>query len=263
MRIAYRRWSHALAAGLLLAGCKSNKDTELTPEAQTTAPAPKPSALAPAPTPAPVSDATLSYLEDLPDQKCRWVQHTPPGEPKTVFTAPRYCRLELAWKPDGREALVTDLTQHQIWRVDLATGTSTAFSSLPSRGTLGKLGFDKQGRLVALMEERYEEQSDSPSTLKMVETGTGEDKKSSSSLRASVTTCTRTAFRAWPTPSAWRMMERGRASRRRARPTTTTLPRATTSSVPSARSRPVSRITPAGWKRHSRMSPRTLPISRR
>ncbi|HYO59284.1 hypothetical protein [Archangium sp.] len=181
MRITYHRWSYTLAAGLLLAGCKSDKDMEPAPKAQATAPAPKPAALAPTPTLAPVSDATLSYLENSPNKKCRWMQLTPPGEPRTVATLPIGCGgLRLAWRPDGRQALAFygHWSKHKIWQVDLATGTSTAFSSLPSRGTLGTLGFDKQGRPVALMEERYyEEGADTPSSLKMVETGTGEDKK--------------------------------------------------------------------------------------
>lgn len=55
MRIAYPRWSHVLAAGLLLAGCKSNKDSEPAPKAQktqATAPAQKAQATTAAPKPA-------------------------------------------------------------------------------------------------------------------------------------------------------------------------------------------------------------------
>jgi hypothetical protein len=177
MRIAHHRWSHALAAGLLLAGCKSSKDSEPAPQPQATAPAPKPAAPAPAPTPAPVSDATLSYLEDSPDKKCRWVQHTPPGEPKTVFTLPIDCSSAggMAWKADGSEALVFSLgDKAQVWRVDLATGKSTPLS-LPTRGAFGTIGFDAQGRPVALMDELYLEGTDTPPTLKVVETGKGED----------------------------------------------------------------------------------------
>jgi len=51
----------------------------------------------------------------------------------------------------------------------------TASSSLPPRGTLALLGFDKKGRTVALMEERYVEGSDTPSALRRVETNTEED----------------------------------------------------------------------------------------
>jgi hypothetical protein len=95
MRSAHHRWSIALAAGLLLAGCMKTQEPEPKPEAkaqaQAPAPAPKPAAPAPAPPPSPVSDATLSYVEDLPDKRCRWVQHTPPGEPKTFLTLPTRC----------------------------------------------------------------------------------------------------------------------------------------------------------------------------
>lgn len=177
MRSTHHRWSHALAAGLLLAGCKSNKDAEPAPKAaQAAAPAPKPAA----PTPAAISDATLSYLEDSPDKKCRWVQHTPPAEPRTVFTFATDCSsVSLAWSADGREALVfsSGSRKPDVWRVDLATGKGTPLASLPSRGSFGTIGFDAQGRPVALMDELYMEGSDTPPTLKVEETGTGEDAK--------------------------------------------------------------------------------------
>lgn len=154
MRIDYPRWSHALAAGLLLLdGCKSNKDAEPTPKAQAAAPAPTPAAPAPVPTLAPVSDATLSYVEELPDMKCRWVLHTPPSEPKTL-TITTACPSSIGWKPDGKEALVAD--KDGLWRVDLATGYRTQLPSQPP-GELGTAGYDAQGRTVALMEERSEE----------------------------------------------------------------------------------------------------------
>jgi hypothetical protein len=179
MRSTHHRWSHALAAGLLLAGCKSNKDAEPAPKAEATAPAAKP-APAPAPTPAAISDATLSYLEDSPDKKCRWVQHTPPAEPKTVFTFAADCSsASLAWNADGREALVfsSGSKKPDVWRVDLATGKGTPLASLPSRGDFGTIGFDAQGRPVALMDELYMEGTDTPPSLKVEETGTGEDAK--------------------------------------------------------------------------------------
>lgn len=186
MRSTHLRWSHALAAGLLLAGCKSNKDAEPAPnKAQATAPASKPAAPAPAPTLAVVTDATLSYLEESPDKKCRWVQHAPPAEPKPVFSFAADCAsVSLAWSADGREALVFSGAnggdgdpKPQVWRVDLATGKGTSLTSLPSRGDFGTIGFDTQGRLVALMNELYMEGSDTPPTLKVEETGKGEDAK--------------------------------------------------------------------------------------
>ncbi|MBN1210876.1 MAG: hypothetical protein JXB05_38865 [Myxococcaceae bacterium] len=210
MCIAYHRWSHTLAAVLLLIGCTRTENKEPEPQAQATAPAPKPAASAPAPkpaasapalTPSPVSDATLSYLEDLPDKKCRWVQHTPPGEPKTFFTLPAACsEWTLRWSPDGREALAFQagpfavgikqieeyrqaLASHRDWRkrttlrVDLVTGKSTSLS-LPPRGLFENMGFDAQGLAVAFMEECYEEGFKAPPpALELVETGTGEDTK--------------------------------------------------------------------------------------
>jgi hypothetical protein len=130
-----------------------------------------------------VSDATLSYLEDSPDKKCRWVQHTPPAEPKTVFSFAIDCSsVSLAWSADGGEALVFSGAnggepKPQVWRVDLATGKGTPLASLPSRGEFGTIGFDAQSRPVALMNELYMEGTDTPPTLKVEETGTGEDAK--------------------------------------------------------------------------------------
>ncbi|HEX8434264.1 hypothetical protein [Archangium sp.] len=170
MRIAHPLWHHALVAGLLLAGCKSNKTPEPAPQPQaaaTPAPATKPPAPAPAPAPtvAPVTDATLSYLEPSTDGKCRWVQHTPPGEPRTVFTLPSDCGgVKLAWSKDGKEGLVylagpSQGGKPQAWRVDLATGQGAPLSS-PTLGTLGGLGFDAEGRPVALMEDPREGQGE-------------------------------------------------------------------------------------------------------
>jgi hypothetical protein len=183
MRIANPWWRLTLATGLLLAGCKPNKEAEAAPRAQATTPAPQPAAPAPAPAMGPVSDATLAYLEPLPDKQCRLMQLTPPGEPRAVFTFPTPCGFTLAWRPDGLEVLASPSHWHLLrddpriygWRVDLATGKLSSLSSLPPRGTLALLGFDKKGRTVALMEERYVEGSDTPSALRMVQADTGED----------------------------------------------------------------------------------------
>jgi hypothetical protein len=165
MRIAYHLWCHTLAAGLLLAGCKSNKDAEPAPQPQATAtpaPAVKPAAQAPtpvpAPTPAAVSDATLSYLEPASETQCRWVQHTPPGVPRTVFTVPVSCQgVKVAWSKDGKQGVAyvagpSEGGKPQVWRVELATGQGTPLS-IPTLGTLGAFGFDAEGRPVALMED--------------------------------------------------------------------------------------------------------------
>jgi hypothetical protein len=182
MRIA-PRWSHTLVAALLLAGCKSNKDKEPVPQAAApTAPATKPAAPAPAPVPAPVSDATLSYLEPVADGKCRWVQHTPPAEPKGVFTLPSACGdVGVAWKTDGQEALAYarrsgEGQKSEAWRVDLATGKSTPVP-LPTQGQFGTIGFDAQGRVVAIMDDLYMDEESAPAWLKMVTVGKGDNAK--------------------------------------------------------------------------------------
>lgn len=181
MRIAHSRWSHALVAGLLLASCKSSKDKEPAPPAQATVTpaAPKPAAPAPVPTPAPITDATLSFVEDSRDGKCRWEQQTPPGEPRTVFTVSAQCSdVKLAWSADGKEGLIHVAAQDEdgkpgTWRVDLATGKGTPLP-LPSLGTLGALGFDSQGRPLALMEDVISLEDLLPAHLKVVKTGEGE-----------------------------------------------------------------------------------------
>jgi hypothetical protein len=165
MRIAHHLWSHVLVAGLLLTSCKSNKEQEPTPPASATpsAPGTKPAAPAPAPVPTaePVTDATLSYLEPANEEKCRWIQHTPPGEPKIVFTIPTRCEaVRLAWSMDGKEGLAyvpgaSQAGAPHAWRVELATGKGTTLSS-PTLGTLGALGFDAKGQPVALMEDPRE-----------------------------------------------------------------------------------------------------------
>jgi len=167
MRIAHHLWSRALVAGLLLAGCKSNKEQEPASQAATTSSAPATKAAAPssAPTPAltvaPVTDTTLSYLEPADEGKCRWLQHTPPSEPRTVFTVPTDCEsVRLAWSMDGKEGLAYlpgpgEGGEPRVWRVELATGKSSTLSS-PTLGTLGRLGFDAKGYPVALMEDPRE-----------------------------------------------------------------------------------------------------------
>ncbi|WP_309891851.1 hypothetical protein [Archangium sp.] len=153
MRFVAPRWSHLLAAGLLLAGCKSNKEQQTAPSAPATKPA--------VPTAATITDATLSYLESAGEQKCRWVQHTPPGEPKALFTLPSHCdEVKLAWSMDGKEGLAylpgpTEGEAPRAWRVELATGKGTALSR-PPLGRVGAFGFDAKGHPLALMEDPRE-----------------------------------------------------------------------------------------------------------
>lgn len=159
MRMTYRLLSYSLAAGLLLTGCKSSQEQEPAPAAKPAAPAPAPSA---APAAASITDATLSYLELSGEQKCRWLQHTPPAAPRAVFTVPAHCEsVKLAWSMDGKEgiAYLSEPGEGQApraWRVELATGKETPLLSVPPLGTLGGFGFDAQGRLVALMADHRE-----------------------------------------------------------------------------------------------------------
>lgn len=183
MRIARSRWGLPLSAALLLAGCKSNTEQESAPKTAATpaSPAAKPAPpLAPAL--APITDATLSYLEAA-DGKCKWIQHTPPGQPRTVITLPGGCAgVMLAWSSDGKEGLVylpkeAEAGRPPLWRVDLASGKETPMA-LPTLGTFGRLGFDAQQRPVALMEDEIPDETKLPPHLKLVTTQKdGEEQK--------------------------------------------------------------------------------------
>ena len=61
--------------------------------------------------------------------------------------------------------------------MDFETGTSTPLTSLPTLGSLGTIGFDAQGRVVALMSDEYVDAESAPAHLKMVTEGKGDDEK--------------------------------------------------------------------------------------
>jgi len=180
--MSLRRWSRALLAALVLAGCKSEK-TPATPAQEPSAPAataapakaPAPAAApaaAPAPTPAPVSGPMVSYLKPVDPERCEWVrQALPAGEPVAIFAFNAACdRAMVSWSPDGKEGLVFSWPSGQgeeprAWRVDLAahTGKPLELKTLPGGVGAGdqdkpyieQLAFDKQGHVVAIVADVY------------------------------------------------------------------------------------------------------------
>lgn len=175
------RWTPALLAALALAGCKSHdepsstaqdsKTPAATASAKVSPPAPEPK---PAPAPAPASGPALSYLKDTSPKSCDWVrQPLPSGGPVVVFSFKEPCnRATVSWSPDGKEGLVfvpsAEPTEPaKVWRVDLVahTGKPLELKALPGSSGSGEadtpsireLGFDKQGRPVALLEDMYVE----------------------------------------------------------------------------------------------------------
>ena len=171
------RWSRALLAALVLAGCKSeNPPAAPTPapsapaaSAPAKAPAPAP---APAPTPAPASGFALSYLKPSDPERCEWLrQPIPTGEPTPVFSFNGACdRSMVSWSPDGKEGLVFTWPSGEgevpkAWRVDVDahTGKPLDLKTLPGgKGAGGQdqpyieqIGFDKQGRPVAIVADVY------------------------------------------------------------------------------------------------------------
>jgi hypothetical protein len=165
------RWSRSLfAVALVLVGCKPNTSSAATADADAASQAPS-KAPAPAPTPAPASAPALSYLKPAGPEKCEWVrQPLPSGAPTRVFTFDAACaQSELAWSPNGKEGLVfyrpeAEGAQPRIWRVDFTakSGKRVELKGLPvlaARGTdkpfIEQLGFDAQGRLVALVSDIY------------------------------------------------------------------------------------------------------------
>jgi hypothetical protein len=144
--------TYLLGATLLVSGCKS-KSQEAAP-----APAPAtPSAGAPAKPaePAPVTDGTLSFIEAAGDT-CNWVRlEAPSGTRKNVFTFDGPCvGTQLSWSQDGRKGSVLQsyggARPSRAWTVDLVTGQGQALP-LPDVGFTAGLGFDPQGRPVALV----------------------------------------------------------------------------------------------------------------
>ncbi|MFL5350770.1 MAG: hypothetical protein ACJ8AT_38865 [Hyalangium sp.] len=170
------RWTPALLAALALTGCKSHDEPSSTAQgsgtpaasasAKGSTPAPTP---APAPVPAPASGPALSYLKDTSPKSCDWVrQPLPSGEPAVVYSFQEPCsQAMVSWSPDGKEGLVFVPPAVKAWRVDLVahTGKPLDLKALLGSSNSGEadtpsieeLGFDKQGRPVALLEDIYSE----------------------------------------------------------------------------------------------------------
>jgi hypothetical protein len=164
------RWSRPLlAVALVLGGCKSNPPAPAAVDSGVVA-APV-SGKAPTPThaPAPTLGPALSYLKPVDAQHCEWLrQPLPSGEP-TVFSFDAPCDESLlSWSPEGKEGLVFSMAvgegaQPRAWRVDFTAkaGKPVDLKGL-TEGTgeqgadklfIQHVGFDTQGRLVALVSD--------------------------------------------------------------------------------------------------------------
>jgi hypothetical protein len=152
-----------LAASLLVSACKSKPQE----------PAPAPAAPAPASTGAsrpaewpPVADDTLSFAQQT-GGTCRWVRlDAGSGTRREVFTFEGGCEFaQFAWSHDGRQGAVLqsfeDARPPRAWTVDFLSSQGTALA-LPEVGRATELGFDAEGRPVALVAhpapERVEEE---------------------------------------------------------------------------------------------------------
>jgi hypothetical protein len=160
-------WSRPLlAAGLVLAGCKSN-----APAPAGDAGAPAAAATSKAPAAAVASGPALSYLKPVDGDGCQWIrQPLPSGEP-TVFPFDAACNQSvLSWSPNSMEGLVFSLAlgegeQPRLWRVDFTTkaGKPVSLAGLPGgegaqtvdKPFISKVGFDTEGRVVALVSDVY------------------------------------------------------------------------------------------------------------
>lgn len=196
--IAHRPFPQVvLCAALLSSGCSSRPLARPPVSAAPSVPAavkeaPVVDSPVPGLPPEAVTDATLSYLEPDTAERCRWVQHTPPGEPRTVLILPVPCSqgIGLAWSPDGREALLSYWTVAEskqdtlfhLWRVDLTTLHQTALP-VPTLGSLTRHGFDARGRVVVLTSDPFSEEeegqdSENPSPhITRVTQGEGREQK--------------------------------------------------------------------------------------
>lgn len=182
-----RRWSRALLAALVLAGCKSEKPPA-TPAPEPSAPAatapaqapaaPTPAPAAPAaPAPAPAAGPTVSYLKPVDPERCEWVRQSLPAsaEPTVVFSFNAACdRSMVSRSPDGKEGLVFSWPsgageQPKAWRVDLGAHTGKALDLKTLPGGVGagdqdkpavtQIAFDTQGQVVAIVEDVYVERT--------------------------------------------------------------------------------------------------------
>ncbi|QRN97927.1 hypothetical protein JRI60_02270 [Archangium violaceum] len=142
-----------LCAALLLGACRP-RPAEPPPPAAVAAPAPTP---APAASGAPVriTGLSLSLLEPVPPEHCRWVRLGLEGARAELFTFEGACeRAQLSWSHDGGKGAVL-LASHveapeRAWVVDFASGQGVELA-LPWLGHTTDLGFDPEGHPVALV----------------------------------------------------------------------------------------------------------------
>ncbi|WP_426750523.1 hypothetical protein [Myxococcus sp. Y35] len=171
------RSTPALLAAVALMGCQSGQDNKTpAPPPATTAPAPTPQVPAPAPAkpaPPPAPTVELGYLKPTEDaEHCEWMRQPLPGTPTRVFRFDAYCdRSSVSWSPDGKQGLVFTWPSGEgevprAWRVDVdaKSGQPLDLKTLPGGNSAGepnepyvsRLGFDAQGRPVALVYVAFE-----------------------------------------------------------------------------------------------------------
>lgn len=114
----------------------------------------------------------LGYLKPVDDsEKCQWMRHPLPGEPSTVFSFDAACdRSMVSWSADGKQGLVFTWPSGEgevprAWRVDLGAKSGQPLDlkslpggtgpSAPDKPYVSRLGFDAQGRPVALVVLAY------------------------------------------------------------------------------------------------------------
>ncbi|WP_257462523.1 hypothetical protein [Archangium lipolyticum] len=140
-----------LCAALLMGACRTRPAD----------PPPPPAATAPAPTPASaeapvrIMGLSLSLLEPVPPEHCRWVRLGLEGARAELFTFEGACeRARLSWSHDGDKGAVL-LSRHvetpeRAWVVDFTSGQGVELA-LPWPGHTTDLGFDPEGHPVALV----------------------------------------------------------------------------------------------------------------
>jgi|SRR5215217_4032543 len=142
-----RRLGPAFFVGTLLLGgaCKKSQD-------------PAPATPAPPPSAEPAPAFALSLLQDASPSGCTWIRQDPTGIRKALATVDAPCeRLGLAWSPDGKQGALVDRGHGSLppraWKVDFDAPQGLAPLALPDEGRTDSLGFDAQGRVVALVSQ--------------------------------------------------------------------------------------------------------------
>jgi hypothetical protein len=141
-----------LCAALVLSAC-SSKPPESPPPAAPAREAAAPEASATAS--ARFSGPSLSVLEPVPPERCRWVRLGLDGARAELFTFDGACeRAQLAWSHEGTRGavLLSPLAEahERAWVVDFASGQGVELP-LPRSGHTTDLGFDSEGHPLALV----------------------------------------------------------------------------------------------------------------